>query len=58
MSFVLNLLTVLMREPVIEDNARDYALFCKYGAELLERFIGKSLVNPWLRPLLSRPCLE
>ena len=54
MSFVLNLLTVLMREPIIEDNASDHALFCKYAAELLERVTGKSLATSTAVPSLSR----
>ena len=54
MSFVLNLLTVLMREPIIEDNASDHALFCKYAAELLERVTGKSLATSSAVPSLSR----
>ena len=45
---------VLMREPVIEDNASDHALFCKYAAELLERVTGKSLATSTAVPSLSR----
>ena len=41
MLLVLNLLSVLMREQIIEGNASDHALFCKYAAELLERVTGK-----------------
>ena len=43
-----------MREPVIEDNASDHALFCKYAAELLERVTGKSLATSTAVPSLSR----
>ena len=43
-----------MREPVIEDNAADHALFCKYAAELLERVTGKSLATSTAVPSLSR----
>ena len=45
---------VLMREPVIEDNAADHAMFCKYAAELLERVTGKSLATSTAVPSLSR----
>lgn len=47
-------LQILMREPVIEDNASDHALFCKYAAELLERVTGKSLATSSAVPSLSR----
>lgn len=43
-----------MREPVIEDNAADHALFCKYAAELLERVTGKALATSTAVPSLSR----
>ena len=43
-----------MREPVIEDNASDHALFCKYAAELLERVTGKALDTSTAVPSLSR----
>ena len=54
MLFVLNLLSVLMREPIIEGNAPDHALFCKYAAELLERVTGKSLATSSAVPSLFR----
>jgi len=47
-------LQILMREPVIEDNAADHAMFCKYAAELLERVTGKSLATSTAVPSLSR----
>ena len=48
------LFLVLMREPVIEDNASDHALFCKYAGELLERVTGKALATSTVVPSLSR----
>ena len=53
MLFVLNLLSVLMREQLIEGNVSDHALFCKYAAELLERVTGKSLATSSAVPSLS-----
>lgn len=47
-------LQILMREPVIEDNASDHALFCKYAGELLERVTGKALATSTVVPSLSR----
>jgi len=47
-------LQILMREPVIEDNASDHAMFCKHAAELLERVTGKSLATSTAVPSLSR----
>ena len=43
-----------MREPVIEDNASDHALFCKYAGQLLERVTGKTLATSTVVPSLSR----
>ncbi|XP_067026012.1 DDB1- and CUL4-associated factor 1-like isoform X1 [Acropora muricata] len=47
-------LQILMREPVIEDNASDHALFCKYAGQLLERVTGKTLATSTVVPSLSR----
>ena len=51
---IVFVLWLLMREPIIEDNASDHALFCKYAAELLERVTGKSLATSSAVPSLSR----
>lgn len=34
-------LTVLMKEPVLQDKQQEHVKFCKYANELLERVLGK-----------------
>jgi hypothetical protein len=35
--------SVLMAEPILEDNASEHQTFCKYVSELLERVLGKTI---------------
>jgi hypothetical protein len=34
---------VLMREPILADNASEHRTFCKYVSDLLERVLGKTI---------------
>ncbi|XP_028407951.1 DDB1- and CUL4-associated factor 1-like [Dendronephthya gigantea] len=36
-------LQLLMREPILADNANEHRTFCKYVSELLERVLGKAI---------------
>ena len=41
MTYFLDLLSELMKEPVLQDQRQCHVQFCKYASELIERVSGK-----------------